>query len=375
MTNNTGWMQRVFGAKQPEDQPQTGRDDLAEQLRVRAELLLEVERWRGAAESAVGELELARTRANASDSALQAANAQIEALQTNLTESAAKLEEQAGALRAERERADALGKSATAANRRADKRLTEADASKKKLAELESRLEAVTDERVALELNLAALKGELDLARQESALSREDVVRSREQLAAREDEGARWRTRASAAEEELGSKADAERERERQLADLGRQNAEQRESLRVAEAETRRRGAALLDILRASARALETACGNGLPLALELAHLRQPMVALPTVKVVAAAARSVAQLLQTLKLADAFEVDEQGAKEFRCRLALSSDLATEDVSPFGCWVAAYATAALSSALDRKLCLEAFAGGPRDFSFRVTERNG
>jgi hypothetical protein len=373
MTNNTGWMQRVFGGKQPEEQLDTDRSDLAEQ-RVRAQLVEELERWRAAAEGAAEELESARTRASESDSALQDANARLEALQANLTEATTKLEEQASALRAERERADALGKSATAANRRADKRLTEADASKRKVTELESRLEALSDERVALELNVAALKGELDLARQESALARQDVVRLREQMGAREADAAGWRTRASAAEEELARKAEAQREGEQKLVDLGRQHAEQRESLQAAEAETRRRGTALLDIVRVSARALETACGNGLPLALELARLRHPLVAVPSVKEVAPAARSVAQLLATLKLAETFEVDEQGAEEFRCRLALSSDLATEDASPFACWVAAYATAALSSALDRKLCLEALAGGPRDFSFRVVERN-
>lgn len=341
----TGWMQRVFGAK--------GQEGLRPEdaARADAELLAELERLRGAEKEANEQLAQLREQAGAGESALQVANATITTLQRDLAAARAKAEEQENNFEAERRRAESLVKAATAANRRAEKRLADAQGLEKRAAELEARASALG-----------------------------------EQLARQQAEAGEAQQRARAAEEELARAKRDGAERERQLEAARRESAQQREALDAAAAAAKRRRGTLLDLVRVSARALEVVSGSRLHLALELAHRQRPIVSLPAEATLAAAAHSVAELLASLAIAEGFSAEPAGddsagdgpgagegrGGELRCRFALSSELAGE-ASTLGPWVAAYATAALGSALGRALSVSAIEGGPHDFTCLLGER--
>lgn len=366
MSQNPGWLHRVFGAREVEDALASARARLME----REQYIAELEQQLGVS-AATGGTE--RERDLAEKLALTIADRTT--LAAELAELQKRLSAHESALASELERATTLGKAATAANRRAEQRMIELQTIEKQRADAESSAAAA---KAALEQLEASCAGrDQELSSKSDALTGaewkiETLERELEQARAEVQRAKGLQQSLLGLQRELASQRAEREQQDRALA--AAQAAETRLSAELAslgerDAATR---TALRHVIELSAHALHRTLGAAAHLALELGAERCGVNALERGASMQECVRQLSERLALLGVADELSLWGDGER-FEGRFCLRGSGAELDVAPLARWVAAYAVEVLGASAPARLRLEALSGGPSEFRFSAEPR--
>lgn len=368
MSQNPGWLHRVFGAREVEEELASARTQLAARDQRIAELEQQLAGGPETAAASERERELAER--------LGLAIADCTRLAAEAAEAQKRLLAHESALASEAERATTLGKAATAANRRAEQRMAELQTLEKQRADAEASAAAAQAALQELEATSATRERELS-AKSDALTSAEWKIDALE----RELEQARVEAqRAKSAQQALPTL-------QREVASLRAEREQQDRALAAAHAvesrltgelaSVRERDAALRTALRGvielSARALHRTLGAAAHLAVELGVEQSAGLGVT----LGAGARDggVRQLnehLALLGVADELSLRREG-ELFEGHFRLWTVAADPDPVPLARWVAAYVVELLGMGMREPLRLEALTGGPSEFRFSAAPR--
>lgn len=368
MSQNPGWLHRVFGAREVEEELASARAQLAAREQRIAELEQQLAGGPEAAPATERERELAER--------LALAIADCTRLAAETAEAEKRLSAHESALASEAERATTLGKAATAANRRAEQRMAEVQTLEKQRADAEASAAA---SKAALEqLEAASATRERELSAKSDALTSAEW---KNDALERELEQARVELqRAKGVQQTLVAlqREVASQRAEREQQDRALAAAQATESRLTAElASVRERDAALRTALRGvielSAHALHRTLGAAAHLAIELGVEQSAGLGVALgASVQDGGVRQLNEHLALLGVADDLSLRREG-ESFEGRFRLWTAGADPDPLPLARWVAAYAIELFGASTREPLRLESLAGGPSEFRFSAAPR--
>jgi hypothetical protein len=376
MSQNPGWIQRVFGTKELEDRLQKAnlllaeRDrrvleldrrlqsagaELEEKNRKQTELELELAQLRDAAH--VNSTRASEHERELSDK-LGRANQDRAALDAALTEARAKLAGMEGSLQTKLDRAMAMSKTAAVQGRRADQLAAELETLKRQLGQVESSAQGKAAEQARLAATIAEHERELS--------EKADLLSAAEwKIATLESELEQLRSELQrgkvAAVEQASTLEGLRHEHSKASVALG-----QRETVLALTKEL------LLDVLRLSANALYRTFGARSHLALELAARSCWRKTPESFHDDAHRALEIRDRLALIGITDEFSAAASG-DGCRGRFRLSTSIPSNEATGVARWVAAYAIEQLHGASRQPLRLESLEGGPLEFEFLATIR--
>jgi hypothetical protein len=367
MSQNPGWLHRVFGAREVEEALASARVQLA----AREQRIAELEQQLGGAPVTLAASERERELAEK----LALAIADRTTLAAEVAEVHKRLLAHESALASEAERATTLGKAATAANRRAEQRTLEVQALDKQRTDAEASAAAARAALEQLEATCAARERELS-AKGDALTGAEWKIETLErELEQARDEVQRAKgvqqTLAALQRDLLSQRA----EREQQQGALA---AAQAEATRLTAelASVRERDAALRTALRGvielSAHALHRTLGAAAHLAVELGVEQSAGLGVALSAAVQDGVRHLNEHLALLGVADDLSVRREG-EFFEGRFRLWTSGVEPDPLPLARWVAAYALELFGASTREPLRLESLSGGPSEFRFRAAPR--
>jgi len=365
MSQNPGWLHRVFGAREVEEALASARAQLA----MREQRIAELEQQLGGASEALPASERERELAEK----LALAIADRTTLAAEVAEVQKRLLAHESALLSEAERATTLGKAATAANRRAEQRMLEVQTLEKQRSDAEASAAASKAALEQLEATCATREREL-AAKSDALTGAEWKIETLE----RELEQARVEVqRAKGVQQTLASlqRDLASQRAEREQQDRALTAAQAAEGKLSAElASVRERDATLRTALRGvielSAHSLHRTLGAAAHLAIELGIERSAGIGIALGASVQDGVRQVNEHLVLLGVADELSVRREGERfEGRFRLWSSEP----DALPLARWVAAYAVELFGATTSEPLRLESLAGGPSEYRFSAAPR--
>jgi len=368
MSQNPGWLHRVFGAREVEDELASARAQLAARDQRIAELEQQIAGGPEASAASERERELAEK--------LALAIADGTTVAAEVAEMQRRLLAHESALASEAERATTLGKAATAANRRAEQRMAEVQTLEKQRVDAEASAAAAKAALEQLEATSAARERELS--------AKSDALTSAEwknDALERELEQARIEVqRAKGVQQSLAAL-------QREVASLRAEREQQDRSLAAAQAaegrltgelaSVRERDAALRTALRyvieLSAHALHRTLGAAAHLAIELGVEQTAGLGVALgASVQDGGVRQLNEHLALLGVADELSLRREG-ESFAGRFRLWSAGADHDPLPLARWVAAYAVELFGAGTREPLRLESLTGGPAEFHFSASPR--
>lgn len=367
MSQNPGWLHRVFGAREVEEALAHARA----QVSARDQRITELEQQVLAAQDATGASERERELAEK----LALAIADRTTLAAELAEVQSRLSAHESALATELERATTLGKAATAANRRAEQRMLELQTLEKQRADADASAAAA---RTALEqLEAAFAARERELATRSDALSsaewkNETLERELEQARIEVQRAKGLQQTIASLQRELASQRAEREQQDRSLAAAqaaeGRLGAELT-SLRERDAAL---SAALRRVIELSAHATHRTLGAAAHLALELGAERVLQTSRARPDGDQDCTKLLAEHVALLGVADELTLRRDGER-FEGRFQLRGPVSESDAAPLARWLAAYALEVFGTDARLPLRLEAVTGGPREFAFSAAPR--
>jgi hypothetical protein len=394
VSQNPGWLHRVFGTREMDEVLAEARAQLAE----RDQRIAELERHLISGQGATGasererELEEKLVRALAERDArgdgeaerelkarLALATAECAALTAEVADVRGRLTAHESALAAEAERALAMGKAASTAKLRAEQRRLESQSAEKQRADAEAKAAAARAALEPLEATVAARDREL-AARTEALTAAEwrieTLERELEQASADAQRMKGVQQSNALLQRELASQRAKHEQQDRALAaarvtEVSR-SAELGSSMQR-ETELRE---ALRGVIDLSAHALHRTLGAGAHLALELGAERCRSSLRRRSEAEGASVRDGVHWLdgelQLLGVAEQLKLDRDGER-LEGTFRLRGDTARTDALALARWIAAYAIEALGVLENAPLRLEAVSGGPIEFRFSAAPR--
>ena len=368
MSQNPGWLHRVFGAREVEEELASARAQLA----AREQRIAELEQRLGSGPEAAVTSERERELAER----LSLAIADCTRLASEAAEAEKRLLAHESALASEAERATTLGKAATAANRRAEQRMAEVQTLEKQRADAEA--SAAAAQAALQQLEATSATRERELAAKSDALTSAEwkidaLERELEQARVESQRAKGVQQTLAGLQRELASQRAEREQQDRSLA--AAQAAESRLTGELAS--VRERDAALRTALRGvielSAHALHRTLGAAAHMANELGVEQSAGLGVALgASVQDGGVRQLNEHLALLGVADELSLRRDG-ESFEGRFRLWTAGADPDPLPLARWVAAYAVELFGASTREPLRLETLSGGPSEFRFSAAPR--